>query len=186
MFILENLFNMKKVLYLLTILIGVSLSGFSQTKDTVKLSIGGEFGLPGGPASSFYGTVIGVSLKLEVPVHSNELYVTGTVGFSDFLAQLDYRGTAKIPGASYAPLEIGGKYYFAKHIYFEGDAGVSFNTGNYGASSAAFIYAPVIGVTAQTNKHKAWLDMGVRYEGRVEGGQTISQVALRVAYRFKI
>ena len=51
-------------------------------------------------------------------------------------------------------------------------------------TNTAFIYSPVIGFSAPTRKHKGTVDIGLRYEGRGESGATVSQFALRIAYRF--
>ncbi|MFI5140544.1 MAG: hypothetical protein ACHQIM_22180, partial [Sphingobacteriales bacterium] len=168
-------------------------SVFAQTKSTTQLSIGGEFGLPAGQIASVYGTVFGASAKLEIPVFQSRAFFTITGGISDYLVKLDYTYPANagiktnIPPLTYIPLEIGGKYYFSKLGYFEGDLGVSNNiNSNYATAKTAFIYSPVIGFSAPTNKHTATVDIGLRYEGRVESGGTVSQFAMRVAYRFKL
>lgn len=170
-------------------------SGHAQTKPTLQtsvsskytpqLSIGGEFGVPTGDANQIYGKVIGASVKLELPVSASPFSFVITTGISSFLLKFNYAGVFN--NATYAPLEAGGKYYFSKIGYFEGDLGLSSNiSGNYSTSKNAFIYSPVIGLSAPTNKHKATVDMGIRYESRVENGGTVSQIALRMAYRFGI
>jgi len=174
---------MNKILLFVIVLSGTVFSGYAQTKSAPQLSIGGELGLPTGQASQVYGSVLGASVKLELPVAASKFSFVISAGLSDYLLKFNYAGTFN--NAVYVPVEAGGKYYFSRIGYFEGDIGLSANVnGNYSADKNAFIYAPIIGFSAPTNNHKATIDIGVRYEGRVESGGAISQVAIRVAYRF--
>jgi hypothetical protein len=186
---------MSKILLFIIVFSVTAFSSLAQTKPTLQtsvpskytpqLSIGGEFGVPTGDANQIYGKVIGASVKLELPVSTSPFSFVITTGISSFLLKFDYTGVFN--NATYVPLEAGGKYYFSKIGYFEGDLGLSSNiTGNYSTSKNAFIYSPVIGLSAPTNKHKATVDMGIRYESRVENSGTVNQIALRMAYRFGI
>ena len=164
----------------------------SQATTKPALSIAGEFGIPTGAASHVYGSVVGGSLKLELPVAKTPLSVVFTGGISSFLVSNDYRGV--LSNASYLTFEGGGKYYFSRIGYVEADLGISNNiNSNYvnvnndsNAARGALIYAPALGFTAPTSKHKAKIDISLRYEARVESGGSIEQVALRVAYKFGI
>ncbi len=178
--------NMNKIFLFVVLLMCAAFSGVAQRSNTSpQLSIGGEFGMPTGQLSSVYGTAFGASIKLEVPVIKQGLSFTVTGGVNAYLLKFYYAGT--LHSATYVPLELGGKYYFSKVAYVEGDAGLSFNeNSSYPASKTSFVYAPIIGVTAPTNHHKASIDLGLRLESRVESYRTVSQLALRLAYRFKI
>jgi hypothetical protein len=69
--------------------------------------------------------------------------------------------------------------------YIEGDLGVSTITnGGVIGTREAFIFAPIIGFSAPVYKHKTKIDIGLRYEGRVENSGTAGQIAARLAYRF--
>ena len=176
---------MKFVLLFVAVLFLGTASCFAQTQTDSQLSLGVEYGIPTGAASAFYGTVLGASAKLEVPLATSPFSFTLTGGVNTYIVKLDDNISAD--NSVYVPVELGGKYYFSKIAYFEGDLGASFNVSpNYSGSKAAFIYAPIIGVSAPTNKHKATIDIGLRYEGQVIDGGTVSQVAVRVAYRFKV
>jgi hypothetical protein len=178
------LLNMTRILLFVALLSCSVFSSYAQTKYKPQLSIGGEFGLPVGEISNVYGTVLGASAKLELPVPSTPLNFVLTSGFSTFIVRLDYQGFAD-PVSYVIPVEVGGKYYFSKIGYAEADFGISSSvSSNYTGPQKAFIYSPVIGVSAPTNKHKATIDLGLRYEGRAENDRTVSQVALRLAYRF--
>jgi len=174
---------MNKILLFVVLLAGSIFSSHAQTKPVAQLSIGGEFGLPTGQASQVYGSTVGASVKLELPVSASKFSFVIAGGISDYLVNVNYTGT--LEAATYIPVEVGGKYYFSSIGYFEGDLGLSTDVnGNYSAEKNAFIYAPIIGFSAPTSKHKGTVDIGLRYEGRVESGGTVSQVALRLAYRF--
>jgi hypothetical protein len=174
---------MNKILLFVLVLAGSIFSSYAQTQPGPQLSIGGEFGLPTGQASQVYGAVVGASVKLELPVSSSRFSFVITGGISDYLLNFNYTGIFN--NATYIPVEVGGKYYFSRLGYFEADFGLSSDVNsNYSSAKNAFIYAPIIGFSAPGSKHKGTVDIGLRYEGRVESGGTISQVALRAAYRF--
>lgn len=203
---------MKKGVFIAILLCCVVFEGFGQTrakpviqrktKDTalimandrklaqpkVRLSFGFEFGEPLGQASDIYGTVFGGSVKLEVPV-APKFFVTLTGGFTEYAVKLDYRGSLlNLKPAGFVPVELGGRYYFSRLIYVEGDLGASFNTSSYfPTSKTGFVYAPVIGLSAPTSKHKNNIDIDLRYEARSDNNGsigTMSQLAVRLAYKF--
>ena len=155
-------------------------------QKVVRLSLGFEYGLPVGQAYDIYGTAVGGLLKVEIPVAKSDFYITATVGVTAFLTHLDYSGTlTNIKNSTYLPAALGGKYYFSRLFYVEGDAGVSYAIDSYYAGkSVAFYYAPIIGISAPTSKHKANIDIGLSYDARVESGNTIGEIAVRLAYKF--
>ncbi|WP_428330199.1 hypothetical protein [Mucilaginibacter sp.] len=176
---------MKKILLALFITAATVFYAAAQSKVTPQLSFAFEAGLPTGQASSVYNAIFGGSVKAEFPVKTSQFSITATAGYSSFLVKTIYSGY--ITNGNYVPIELGGKYFFSKIGYVEGDAGTSINVnGNYTGTSTAFIYAPSVGVVAPTKNHKASVDLNIRYEGRVETGGTVSQIALRIAYRFGI
>jgi hypothetical protein len=182
---------MNKVLLFIFLLSGASLTGIAQTKPLSQLSIGVEMGDPVGSIATVYGTAIGASVKFEAPLSNPRFLFTITAGITDYIVKLDYVAPANagvktyIPPLTYIPIEIGGKYYFSKISYVEGDVGLSTNINKQIINSKqALIFSPIIGFTAPVYKRKSKIDIGLRYEGRVETGGPISQVAIRVAYRF--
>jgi hypothetical protein len=173
---------MKKILLLTIILFGAAAGSFAQTQSFPQLSIGPEAGLPSGLDQEAYNTVIGASLKFDIPVKTSPLHVVFTTGYEDFIVKSIYKDT--IANAQYIPVEAGLKYFIDPNVYFEADAGASFNVNtNYTGGGAAFIYAPSLGIAVPLSA-KNGLDFNVRYEARVEDGGSIKQVALRVAYSF--
>jgi hypothetical protein len=173
---------MKKTLLLIIILSSAAVSSFGQTQSFPQLSIGPEAGLPSGVDQEAYSTVIGASLKLDIPVKTSPLHVVFTAGYEDFIVKSIYKDT--ILNAQYIPVEAGLKYFVDPNVYFEADAGASFNVNsNYSGGSAGFIYAPSLGIAVPLSA-KNGLDFNIRYEARVESEGSIKQVALRIAYSF--
>jgi len=173
--------GMKRTLLLVIAVLMCSLGGFAQVTMKTHLSLGVEYGLTTGSLSDFYGSVIGTSVKIEVPVGSPDFNLTGTIGYTAYLVRLDYQGPLILNAEKFIPVEIGAKYYFTKIAYFEGDAGISQNVqSNFTGSKSAFIYSPMIGISAPSNNHKSTIDLGLRFESRGDN----HQVAVRVAYRF--
>jgi hypothetical protein len=173
--------GMKKTLLTSIIVLVCSLGAFAQVTMKPHLSIGAEYGLTTGNLSNYYGSVVGGSLKFELPVGTPQFNLTATIGYTAYLVRLDYNGPLSLNSEKFIPVEIGAKYYFTKIAYFEGDAGISQNIqSNFTGSKSAFIYSPVIGISAPTNKHKSTIDIGLRFESRDDN----HRVAVRLAYRF--
>jgi hypothetical protein len=180
-----NCFSMRKTLLFLVTFLIVALGAFAQVTMAPHVSVGGEYGLTTGNLSNAYGSVIGGSVKLEIPVSSPKFNLTATMGLTEYLVRLDYNGPPNLKPNQFLPVELGAKYYFSKIAYIEGDAGISLNLqDNFTGSPRAFIYSPVIGFSAPTTNHKGTIDLGLRYESRVQSAGNINQVALRLAYRF--
>ena len=173
---------MKKVLLALAIIAGTAFTTFAQTKsgDSGKFSIGLEGGLPLGDAHKLFSSTFGASLKYELPIASSTLF-TISAGYSRF----QYKGEVKDglkalgvdrSGEGFVPVKVGIKYYIENGFFAEGQLGAAFGTAS--GSGTAFAYSPGVGYTFDGG-----FEAGVRYEGWSHDG-TISQVALRLAYRF--
>ena len=172
---------MKRTLLVSAAILICSISARAQVTMKPHVSLGAEYGLTTGALSNYYGSVIGASFKVELPVWSPQFNLTGTIGYTGYLVRLDYHGPLSLATVQFIPVEIGAKYYFTRIAYFEGDAGFSQNIqSSFAGSKTAFIYSPVIGISAPTNKHKSTIDLGLRFESRGD----YSQVAVRLAYRF--
>ena len=175
---------MKKLILSLFIIAAASLSSYAQNDHVPALSIGLDAGLPTGQASEVYSSVIGASAQLELPTSDPGLKFMFTAGYNTFRIKSIY--SSYYTSASYGQLEAGARYYFVPMLYLEGDFGASFNlNSNYSAQRVGLAYDPVLGVNLPVSNSGA-IDIGIRYDGRVESGGTISQVALRVAYKFKL
>jgi hypothetical protein len=171
---------MKKSLLLLLLITAAYVRSFAQSSMGTKVSIGPEIGIPLGDANQIYNLTEGFSLKVEVPITSRGLFFTISAGYTIFNVNSAYSGY--IENGQYIPIEIGVKSYFQDSpVFVEVAGGLSINNNdNYTADKVAFVYAPALGFSVARNT----VDISVRYEGRSESGGTISQAALRVAYKF--
>jgi len=169
--------------FLLPLIILISASAaMAQTEATPWASFGPEIGIPTGQAGNLYSITAGGSFKIEAPVAKSQFNFMATVGYDSFVLKGAYTGLV-LHDAAYIPVEAGGRLYL-NHIYIEGDVGASFNISpGYTGPKVAFVYSPVIGFSTPSKDHSRSLDFGIKYEGRVEPGGTVSQVAARVAFR---
>ena len=175
---------MKKILLTIAVLGGIAFSSFAQTTTTTttaaspatggaKFSIGAEAGLPLGDVSNGYSTVIGGSLKVELPTGTNTFF-TFSAGYNSFLIKSEFKEFAS--SAGFVPVKAGLKYYADGNFFLEGQAGIVFSTESGGGH--AFVYSPGIGYTFNGGP-----EVGVRYEAWTNDG-TVSQLSLRLALRF--
>ena len=175
---------MKKLLLTLLITATAYVGCMAQIIDAPYLSLGLDAGLPTGTASQVYSSVIGASAQLELRTNNSHLKFMLTAGYSDFLIKSEYSDI--FTSASYLQIEPGARYYFVPMIYIEGDFGLSVNLNqNYTEQKVGLAYDPTIGFNLPIDRNNA-IDIGLRYDGRVESGGTISQVALRVAYKINL
>ena len=168
--------------FLLPLIILISATAaLAQTEPASWASLGPEIGIPTGQAGTFYAITAGGSFKIEVPAAKSAFNFMASVAYNSFVLKGAYTGA--MHDAAYIPLEAGGRLYFS-HMYIEGDVGGSFNISpGYTGPKVAFVYSPVIGFSTPAKDHSRSLDFGIKYEGRVEPGGTVSQVAVRVAFR---
>jgi hypothetical protein len=171
---------MKKILLVMLALGGLTFSCFAQKTDAGKFSIGIDAGLPLGTAGDVSSLIIGGSFKYDMPI-AKKMFFTVSAGYSYIPYKNDIliNNTAYITtnsGEGYVPLKAGLKYFFCNNFYGEGQVGTAISTQSGGG--AAFAYAPGVGLKLGD------ADIGVRYEGWSKNGNTISQIALHLAYSF--
>ena len=145
----------------------------AQSADSKALRLG--IGVsPGVSTNDAYGFVIGGDLRLQKDFSSN---ISGllSAGYNSFSRKDSYGG------GSYGmiPVKAGAKIFFAESAYFSGELGAGFGTES--GSKTAFLWAPGIGYGFDSG-----LDLGLRYEGAELKGASLGQVALRIAYGFKL
>ncbi|MGZ3777780.1 MAG: hypothetical protein ACXVI9_09360 [Mucilaginibacter sp.] len=177
---------MKKLLFTFAILAGTALSGFSQTNKSsspsinngIRFSLGADAGIPVGNIASEYDLGMGASVNCDFSLFSR-LKLTVSAGYEALLINSTVRNISPSAPSSdrYIPLKGGLKYYFSENIYTEGQAGVAIYTSNGG--DVSFAYSPGVGYTFDSG-----FEAGLRYEAWVKE-YTLSQLAFRVAYRFK-
>lgn len=143
----------------------------SDDSKALRLGIGLNAGLP---TTKAYGFVIGGDLRLQKDFSSN---ISGilSAGYNSWSRKDSYGG------GSYGmiPVKAGAKVFFAESAYFSGELGAGFGTES--GSKTAFLWAPGIGYGFDSG-----LDLGLRYEGAEVKGASLGQVALRIAYGFKL
>jgi hypothetical protein len=167
---------MKRLILLLLAFYSIKLHAQSTAEVNKAISTGFELAAPSG---GVYNIGLGASAKLEVPIVAPVSF-TLTGGFTSMFYKSNLFDASRTPGAAvFIPLKAGVKYYFAKSIYAEGEAGTAIET-NYGKQrSFAFSIGP--GFIVPLRNDKTGIDIGFRYES---WANQLRQTGIRVAYRF--
>lgn len=173
----------------------------ATTPTGVRFSIGVDAGLPTGNLSNSYNWNLGGSVQADIPVVSDQLFVTVNAGYNNIFGKSDninatsdgitVSGTASATNIQLLPVKAGLKFFPVKNFYIQGEAGAAFvlNKSDLGTDkSAAFIYAPQVGYQFQLGGNN-YIDAGVRYEASTKlesdaDDSKVNFVALRVAYGF--
>jgi len=161
---------------------------FSTNASAQKLGIGANIGIP---TSSHYSIATGLDVRGQFDL-TKQLSVPVGVGYTHFFAKnATYdpgTGAVKVPDYGYIPVKTGLKYFFdpsGSGIYAMGEAGAAFGVSKN--SKTTFLYSPTIGYSFSSG-----LDLGLKYENAGKGdalrylGNNIGQIALRIAYGFKL
>jgi hypothetical protein len=164
----------------------------STTSNGVILSVGVDAGIPTGKLNDSYDWNLGGSVQADIPVISHQLFVTVNAGYNNIFGKKNIDGSGiDVPNIQLLPVKAGLKFFPVSNFYIQGEAGAAFalNKSDLGFdNSAAFIYAPQIGVQFPLSG-KSYIDAGVRYEGSTKFNSSIEDskvnfVGLRVAYAF--
>ena len=136
-----------------------------------RLGIGVSAGIPTDDA---YKVVLGGDLRLQKDFFSN---VSGTLsaGYTSFSIKDEFGGG----DIGFIPVKVGVKIFPVQRFYISGEVGAGFGTDD--GQGTAFVYAPGIGIGFNHG-----IDLGLRYEGFTQNSTNIGQVALRLAYGFKL
>lgn len=163
----------------------------SSSSNGVILSVGVDAGLPSGNLSNGYNWNLGGSVQADIPV-VNQLFVTVNAGYNNLYGKDNAYGTGlKATNIQLLPVKAGLKFFPVNNFYIQGEAGAAFslNKSDLGFdNSAAFVYAPQVGVQFPLGG-KSYIDAGVRYEATTKFNSTIDNskinfFGLRVAYAF--
>jgi len=170
----------------------------TSTDGGVRMTVGVDGGIPTGTLSDTHNWSIGGSAQADIPVISNQLYVTVNAGYNNIFGKKNYTVvtpngsiTADVTDVQLLPVKAGLKFFPVSNFYIQGEAGAAFalNKKDLGFDkSAAFVYAPQVGVLFPLGG-KSYIDAGVRYEGTTKfnsnvDGSDLHYFALRVAYAF--
>jgi len=163
----------------------------STSSNGVILSIGVDAGLPSGNLSNGYNWNLGGSVQADIPV-ANQLFVTVNAGYNNLYGKDNAYGTGlKATNIQLLPVKAGLKFFPVSNFYIQGEAGAAFslNKSDLGFdNSAAFVYAPQVGVQFPLGG-KSYIDAGVRYEATTKFNSNVDNskvnfFGLRVAYAF--
>ena len=179
---------MKKVTKVLASAAAVAAIFFTTNVNaqTPKLGVGINVGVP---TTDQYNFALGADARLQFDI-SKQVSIPVTAGYTHFFSK-DYT-IANVnvkQDYGYIPLKAGIKLFFDESgsgLYALGEAGAAFGVTD--GSKTGFLYSPALGYSWSNG-----LDLGVKYEG-VSGGReasiiypkNTSQVALRIAYGFKL
>ncbi len=155
---------MKAVAFVLVVFCG--LQAKAQAGWRMGISIN-----PGYATNSVYGFTLGSDIRVQKNLGDKNFFLltTGITHFFDTEKTLD--------GFTYVPLKAGIKSYLAKRLYIAGEAGVGFGLNK--GSDPSFLWSPSVGYSAKK------IDVSIKYEDFNEL-QYVKQVALRIAYGFKL
>jgi hypothetical protein len=154
---------------------------YAQTKEVagdskaLRLGIGLSLGIP---TNDFYSFAVGGDLRLQKDLSSN-LSAIGSVGYNSFIISNELIGAGSDNSAGFIPVKVGLKVFPVERFYFSGEVGAGFPTADN--AKTAFIYAPGLGFGFNNG-----LDLGLRYEGMSASRSNLGQIALRIAYGFKL
>jgi hypothetical protein len=164
----------------------------TTSSDGIILSVGVDAGIPTGKLNDAYNWNIGGSVQADIPVIPHQLFVTVNAGYNSIQGKKDIGGTGfDATNIQLLPVKAGLKFFPVSNFYIQGEAGAAFalNKSDVGFDkSAAFVYAPQIGVQFPLSG-KSYIDAGVRYEGTTKFNSNIDNskvnfIGLRVAYAF--
>ncbi len=151
--------------------------------QTPKLGIGINAGIP---TTDQYNLALGADARLQFDV-SKQISIPVTVGYTHFFSK-DYAAAIK-QDYGYVPVKAGVKVFFDESgsgLYGLAELGAAFGVTD--EAKTGFIYSPAIGYAWSSG-----LDLGIKYEGISSARnaspvyeKNVSQIALRLAYGFKL
>lgn len=142
----------------------------AQGKNPLRLGVGIA---AGSTVKAPARLVLGADARLQIPL-GNSFSGIITAGYYHFLKN-DKAGN----GFGIVPAKAGLKYFPVKNVYIAGEAGVGFGTKTYQKNS--FMYSPSAGLAFGNG-----LDISIKYEEYTRYDGYASQLALRLAYGFKL
>ncbi|MFD0795103.1 outer membrane beta-barrel protein [Mucilaginibacter litoreus] len=187
---------MKRTLKIATLIL--ALAGFTYTakaqtattttKSGVRYSIGVETGIPVGNFNDVSKWNLGGSVQADIPV-ANQVFVTVNAGYNNFFGETV--GNIEYNNVQLLPVKAGVKYFPVQNFYIQGEAGAAFllnKADTFNDKSAAFLWAPQIGVQFPVSASGNFIDAGIRYESTSNYISNIDSkvqfVGLRLAYGF--
>ena len=163
----------KKLLYVFAVIAALIFSVNSNAQKNNPIHFG--VGIDGGSTLKYpTRAVLGADARLQIPI-GNSFSAIATTGYYHFLKNKD-KG---IPATGVVPVKLGLKYFPVKNFYIAGEAGAGFFT--KGDNNTSFVYSPSVGMAFANG-----LDISLKYEDYTKYNGYASQLALRLAYGFKL
>jgi hypothetical protein len=165
--------------------------------DSLRIAVGAEGLIGTGSFSTAYKGGTGISLRVDVPLNK-KIYISASAGFNNFFASGAADSSAQaiknvpVPAFETVPLKLGVKWFIAKKLYLQGEAGETFlanKTALYATNNYAFTWSPQFGLVMPLKKRRTYIDTGLRYEqvsSFYHDGSSSSFWALHVAYAFNL
>jgi hypothetical protein len=113
---------MRKIIFLLTLSLGLTLGSFAQSTKTGDFNIGVYGAQPLNNMNSLLNTGIGGSVKYEYYLQRG-LNLTLESGFESFGIKTKLQNAFVPSTVNYVPIKLGAKYFLVKGFYAEGQAG---------------------------------------------------------------
>lgn len=162
----------KSTTFIAAAVAAIALFFSSNVQAQTNLGIGVNLGVPTTDGHSF---ALGADARLQFDV-SKQVSIPVTTGYTHFI------GKDNVPDYGFIPVKAGVKVFFDQSgsgLYGLGEVGAAFGVTKN--SDTRFIYSPAIGYSWSSG-----LDLGLKYEGLPKSGFNTGQVALRIAYGFKL
>lgn len=147
-----------------------------------RFGLGVEGGIPTGDIRDYSHFALGGTARLQKDLNGSVSLML-TSGYTNFFARnYELANGIKTDNKDYGliPVKAGIKGFFAPHAYISGEAGAGFETSG-DDKHTKLILSPGIGYASNSG-----LDVGVRYDNYSGNSNNFGQVALRVAYGFKL
>lgn len=162
--------------FLASAVAAVAIFFTTNVNAQTNLGIGLNVGVP---TKDGHSLAIGADARLQFDV-SKQISIPVTTGYTHFIGK-EISGF-DVPDYGYIPLKGGVKVFFDQSgsgLYGLGEIGAGFGVTKDAKTS--FLYSPAVGYSWSSG-----LDLGVKYEGLSRDGGSMGQVALRIAYGFKL
>ena len=163
--------------FLPAVLLLIGTGSYAQEMDTAVENYDQGFRLGFGLSAGLvtedeFKAALGADVRLQYDLTS-DTSLTFTTGYSSLL------GDDGIPDLGFIPVKVGFKAFMLQsRFYVMGETGVGFAvTDDY--DEATFIWSPAFGYANDT------IDISIRYED-LNSYYDVGQIALRIAYGFKI
>jgi len=169
-----------------------SIGAAAPAGEKVIYSVALDAGSATGNFNDSHRYSLGGSLQADIPLVKN-LYATVNAGYQNFFGRSNINGTMlSASDLHLLPVKAGIKVFPFSILYIQGEAGAAFALNksdlNY-EKSAAFIFAPQVGLQLPVGGSNNYLDLGFRYENSTRFTSNIDRsklnyVGLRLAYAF--